>query len=129
MQYAQFDKGILHDNSLSQNAKKTYISLVYFRNFTTGECFPSRSSMSSIFGMKIHNIDKGLKELEEHGHIKKTKRSKGNTKKLTSNSYEIVDCISILIKNKKTPKRRNREWTGEVKEAEQHRKFNSVVSL
>lgn len=78
-----------------------------------GESFPSRKTIAAKCRMSIKTVDRSIKQLEDHGLLKKTTRISKNGDN-TSNLYEIYDPPTFEVPNSpKEPNKRNKKTTSD----------------
>jgi hypothetical protein len=79
---------LLLDTSVTANALRVWLVLRKHRNYTTGECWPSRRRLATMCGMDVKTIQKCLSNLTEVGAVTIIGRRKKDGSR-DSNLYHV----------------------------------------
>lgn len=89
--FAQIPRWILRAGSdLSHGAVRLYGALMTYADNDTRAAFPSRETLGSDLGVKARAVSGYIKELEEYGALKVTRRRNKRTGNFYANHYVLV---------------------------------------
>ncbi len=98
--YFTVNSDVMASNELTPMEKFVYSCLCYFKNYESGQCFPSYDTLATLTGLCRRVVIKIIKILEEKGFIIKEARIGKNNENL-SNLYTLPKEIK-RIKNGKS---------------------------
>lgn len=84
--FVKVPHALIDDNVLLVGEKMTAVSLLSYRNYISGECFPSIEKIASRASCACARVRKALKKLEEMGYIKIIRRPHLTNKYIFSDS-------------------------------------------
>lgn len=85
---------IKHLSGIPCTAQVVYMWLAYHSDYSTGECYPSYSTLEVETGLSKRTVIRAVKTLVKKGLIKRIKRKKKNSKENTSNRYILLNLGS-----------------------------------
>lgn len=88
---------IKHLSGIPCSAQVVYMWLAYHSDYSTGECYPSYSTLEVETGLSKPTLIRAVKTLIKKGLIKRIKRKKKNSKENTSNRYILLNLGSKEI--------------------------------
>lgn len=99
IQKSFIDRGFLA--ALTEKAKSVYIALNYFKDWETGNCYPTISKLRDVTGYHKETIIKACQELESCGLIKTWKnRKEGSRNYKKFYHLNLINDISPLLPDK-----------------------------